>query len=78
MKKSTVPTSTYQLFCDTFDTKLEAKMHEVDGKKKLLISIGSVEDSEERKSISIYAEEVNLLSQFLKEISYSTDYRLNK
>lgn len=74
MQKSEVPTSRYQLFCDTFDTKLEVKIHLNDeGKQKLLISIET--EDKEKKSISIYYEEVELLGAFLTTIKNYIDNR---
>lgn len=67
MKKALVPTSQYALFCDTFNTKLEVKIVQVDGVNKLQLSITS-ENNTNIQSVSIFKEEVKLLGNFLNTI----------
>lgn len=73
-----IPTSRYELFCGLFNTKFQIKIHKVDGDKKLLISIQSNE-GDSRESISIFAEEVDILANFLQTIKkYVSENSLDK
>lgn len=72
-KKSEVPTSVYNVFCDTFNTKVEAKIHQADDKDKLLLEVSNEEG--EKLSISLYHEDVVMLSAFLDSLSDYTDTR---
>ena len=83
MEKSKVPTSQYKVFCDTFDMELTAKIHQVDKKDgyggmiredKLLIEMQK-ESSEEKLSLSLYREDVQMMIGFLEAVKKHIDYR---
>lgn len=78
MKKAKQPTSKFQVFCDTFDMKGEAEIHETeDGKAKLLISLTS-EDGKVKQSLSLYREDVEMLASFINSASYFIENRNNR
>lgn len=77
MQKSKVPTSQFQVFCDTFDTKAEAKIHEAKDKQKLQLTLKS-EDGKSEQSISLYKEDAEMLASFIQNATYFLDNRNDK
>lgn len=79
MSKAKQPTSQYQVFCDTFDTKAEAKIHKAGGKQKLLLTIGNEDGSIIKEcseaSISLYREDIEMMIGFLQSALYFTENR---
>lgn len=74
MEKSSVPTSRFQVFCDTFDMKGEAKIHKVNGDQKIELSLTS-EDGEKKQSLSLYKEDAEMLAAFLASAATHLDKR---
>ena len=74
MEKSDQPTSQFQVFCDTYDMKAEAKIHKASGKQKLLFSITS-EDGKTEQSISLYKEDAEMLASFIQNSTYYLENR---
>ena len=75
MEKSKVPTSSYEVLCDYFDTSLNAQFHITDeGEQKLIIFLGDVED-EEPAQISLYREDVEILANVLKAMAQGVERR---
>jgi len=69
LEKATFPTSTYEVFCDFFNTKLKAQFHDADGEQKLKIKLGAVEEEDDFYSLSLYREDVEALGNFLMTVS---------
>lgn len=76
MKKSKVPTSNYQVFCDTFDMKLSTKIHEAGSRKehKILITMES-EDGNDKLSVSLFKEDVSALISVLTSLNQNVEPR---
>ncbi len=76
MEKAKHPTSKYKVFCDYYDTKLTAEFHTTDeGETKVKISMGEVDYKETSISLSLYAEDVRILSKVLEQMADATNYR---
>lgn len=65
-------TSEYEVACDVFDTKLNVSMHTTkEGQKKLLIKMSDKEGN--KISLSLWRQDVQLLSQFIQQMSYNIE-----
>lgn len=72
-------TSKYEVYCDTFDTKLKAEMHTVkpDGESteyaKVLLTI---QDKENKIQLSLWREDAQMFSDFMTYLSSKLDPKL--
>lgn len=75
MEKSEIPTSQFKVFCDYFDTSLEAKLHKTkEDETKLLLTM-ETEKGEKEISLSLYEEDVAALIGFLTSIQTNIQKR---
>lgn len=80
MAKSEVPTSTYIVYCDEYDTSLKVSYHKVRSplgdlfdKQKLLFTMKTADGDE--INLSLFKEDIQLLSLFGVAASSKTDNR---
>lgn len=73
MQKAKQPTSQFQVFCDTYDSEAQVKIHVADDKQKLLLTLGNGEDK--TQAISLYKEDAEMLASFIQN---STPYLENR
>lgn len=65
MEKAKQPTSQYKVFCDTYDMECKVEIHTTDDGPKLKLTLES-EDGSTKQSISLFAEDVSMMTGFIE------------
>lgn len=68
MEKAKHPTSNYKVACDHFDTFATAEIHQTEDGLKMKLTLES-ESGGEPLSISLFREDVEMMSRFMRNVA---------